>query len=267
MPRSASRSKSRDKSRSRSRSKSQSRSRERRDRREKSRSESRERSIDDYVKRSLTTQLQSVLDPIKRQLIQVTQSQTQREGVDSSSCIEDLKAKQDALDIQTKAASLKSTGGQSQFRSVATLRLHMKNALTRLDDALLMLDSPEDPLFAALTPVRGDIEKAIAEADDRMDLITRADADPKLGWRALSIYESRQKASKLDPEKEKIFSSCLKEVQEDAKKKASSSGYKKPFRSGPGNHPGAGYGYSGEFIFKRVVMANEVKGIRVYIFN
>ena len=157
-----------------------------------------------------------------------------------------MKAKQDELDIQTKAASLKSAGGQSQFRSVATLRLHMKNAQTRLEDALLLLDSPDDPLFAALTPVREDIGKAISEAEDRMDLITRADADPKLGWRALSVYENRQKTSKLDPEKEKIFSSCLKEVQEDAKKKASTSGYKKPFRPGPGNHPGAGYGYSGE---------------------
>ena len=157
-----------------------------------------------------------------------------------------MKEKQDQLDIQTKAAALNSSGGQSQFRSVATLRLHMQNALNRLDDVLLLFDSPEEPIFNALTPVREDISKAISEADDRLDLITRADADPKLGWRALSIYESRQKTSKLAPEKEKVFSSCLKEVQEEAKKKTQPPLYaKKPFRSGPGSNPGARYGYSG----------------------
>ena len=157
-----------------------------------------------------------------------------------------MKAKQDELDIQTKAASLKSSGGQSQYRSVAKLKLHMKNAISRLEDALILFDSPDDPIYSALTPVREEIGKAIAEADDRLDLITRADADPKLGWRALSIYENKQKTSTLDPEKEKIFSSCLKEVQEESKKKATSSGYKKPFRPGPGQYPGAGYGFSGE---------------------
>ena len=157
-----------------------------------------------------------------------------------------MKAKQDELDIQTKAASLKSSGGQSQYRSVAKLRLHMKNALSRLDDALILFDSPEDPIYNALTPVRDDIDKAIAEADDRLDLISRADADPKLGWRALSIYENKQKTSRLDPEKEKIFASCLKEVQDESKKKATTSGYKKTFFPGPGQYPGAGYGFSGD---------------------
>ena len=197
------------------------------------------------VKNSLSTHLNSILSPIKRQLLQVTATQTQRDTGDQASALQDMKAKQDQLDIQTKAASLKSSGGQSQYRSVASLQLHMKNALNRLQDVLLLLDSPDDPIFCALAPVQEDISKAISEADDRLDLITRADADPKCGWRALSVYENRQQSSKLDPEKEKIFSSCLKEVQEETKKKALTFSYKKPFRSGPGSYPGAAQGYSG----------------------
>jgi len=158
-----------------------------------------------------------------------------------------MKEKQQQQDIATKAAALNSVGGQSQYRSVASLQLHMKNALSRLEEALLLLDSPDDPIFAALSPVREDISKAIAEADERLSLIVRADADPKIGWRALSIYESKQKASKLDSEKEKVFTSCLKEVQEEVKKKSGSHTYgKKPFRQGPsGFYSGGGYRNTG----------------------
>ena len=158
-----------------------------------------------------------------------------------------MKAKQQQQEIATKAASLNSVGGQSQYRSVASLQLHMKNALSRLEEVLLLFDSPEDPIYVALSPVRDDIGKAIAEADECLSLIVRADADPKIGWRALLIYESKQKASKLDSEKEKMFSSCLKEVQEEAKKKASSSSYgKKPFCSGPsGHYSGGGFNQAG----------------------
>lgn len=235
-------------SRSRTRSRSRSASRDsdsRRGRRDRSKSKSRERSIDEIVKNSLSNHLSS----FKMQLLQATQSQS-REGADYSVEMKAMKEKQQQLDITTKAASLNSVGGQSQYRSVASLQLHMKNALSRLEEVLLLQDSPEDPIFVALSPARNDIVKGIAEADERLGLIIRADADPKVGWRALSIYENKQKTSaslKLDSEKEKIFSSCLKEVQEEAKKKASINTYsKKPFRPGPSAHyTGGGFSSAG----------------------
>ena len=195
---------SRDRNRSRSKSRSRSRSLSpdsdsRKGKRDRSRSKSktRERSIDEIVKNSLSNHLSS----FKRQLLQATQSQP-KDSADYLVEIQGMKVKQQQQDIATKAASLNSVGGQSQYRSVASLQLHMKNALARLEEVLLLLDST-DPIGAALSPARDDIVKAIAEADERLSLITRADADPKLGWRALSMYESKQKASKLDSEKER----------------------------------------------------------------
>lgn len=248
-------------SRSRSRSRSSSQRSEdssadrRRDRKSRQRSRSPphpdRRAIDEAVKDAIATHMGTYLSQHF--------SQDPRENqntADYNAEIQNLKAKQETLDIEAKAASLNSNGGQSQYRCIASLKMKMKKASARLEEALLLFDSTEDKAYAAIAPVRDELESAIRDAEERLDLIIKADADPKTGWKALTLYESKQKAGKIDPEKEKVFNSCLREAQEDAKRKAkttSTFNYKKPFRQGPGAYPGnsSGQGYSGWMRTKR----------------
>ena len=136
----------------------------------------------------------------------------------------------------------------------------MKNALLRTEEALLLLDSPEDEIYQAFSPVRDELKKGITEAEERLELITKADSDPKTGWKALTIFDGKKKSGKMDSENEKLFSTCLKEAQDDTRRKAkpaySSSSYsqRKPFRSGPGGYPGYSYGHSYNYAGSRFVL-------------
>ena len=253
--RSRSRSLSRSRSRSSSRKKDEGGERKDGDRR-RSRSNSRKRkrrsssrsssngrrNIDDIVRNSLASHLSSVLAPIQKQLAEKRES-------DYAAEIQELKAKQEQLLIETKAAALNSNGAQSQFRCVANLMSTMKKALLRSEEALLMFESPEDEIYQAFSPICDDLKKGIAEAEERLDLITKADSDPKAGWKALTLFDGKRKSGKMDPENEKLFSTCLKEAQDDSRRKSkptyTSSSYsqRKPFRSGPGAHPGYSHGH------------------------
>ena len=196
------------------------------------------RSIDQIVKEAIAANLQSVLNPIQQQLSKIGAADG---GSDVSNEIQILKAKQERLDVETKAAALNTSGAQSQYRCVAGLKLNMKDSLLRLEEALLLCESPEDPIYLALSPIRESLNAGITSAEERLGLIVKADADPKSGWLALTMFEGKQNSSKIDPEKEKVFQSCLKEVQEDRRKKEKpvrQSSYRRPFSSGPGQYSG-----------------------------
>ena len=196
------------------------------------------RNIDQIVKEAIAANLQSMLSPIQQQLSKIGAADG---GSDVSSEIQILKAKQERLDVETKASALNTSGAQSQYRCIAGLKLNMKDSLLRLEEALLLCESPDDPVYAALAPIRESLNTGISNAEERLGLIVKADADPKSGWLALTMFEGKLNSSKIDPEKEKVFQSCLKEVQEDRRKKekpSRQSSFRRPFSSGPGQYSG-----------------------------
>ena len=108
-----------------------------------------------------------------------------------------------------------------------------------MDDFLLASSSPEDETYAALSPIKSLLLEAISDADERINLIRKADSDPRYGWKAITAFEEKQKLDTKDPEKEKVFAACLKKVQEAEKKTAkSSSSASRPFRYAPGGQSG-----------------------------
>ena len=122
---------------------------------------------------------------------------------------------------------------------MATMKLRITNACAQLDDIMLTLDSPDEPLYKAMQSVKDELGKAETDAVDRIALLIKADEDPKYGWRALTLLEEKKKHGSADPETDKLFASCVKQVQESTKKpKSESAGVKRPFSQGPGWYPG-----------------------------
>ena len=144
--------------------------------------------------------------------------------------LQHLRQQQKQLEIETKSASLTSPGAQSQFRCLANIQLSLNNAMEGLDDILPKFEDGAAELFS---DVRDQISSASEQATDRIEMIFKADSDPKIGWKALSIYEEKRKSTISDPEKHKMWASCLKAAS-DAQKKSTTKNDRQPFRSQPG---------------------------------
>ena len=212
----------------RSRSPSQSRSRSR------SRSRGSTRDID--IQKVVAMSVASALDPITKKLDKLTKdSQPEPSSVD----LQAIREKQQIIDIETKAATMKTAGGQSQYRCLAGIKRHVSNSLEQLDDVMLSLDSPEDPMYQALNGIKQEMAKAEEGASDRISLLFKADEDPKVGWPALTILDKKRSMEKSNPETDKLFAACVKQVQ-DAKKPRPNEyqASKRPFRPRPGWSPG-----------------------------
>merc|ERR1712029_532722 len=100
------------------------------------------------------------------------------------------------------------------YRSLANIRLKVSNAVEALDDFLLCFSSSEDETYKAISPIKSTLEEAVGEADDRINLIFKADTEPKYGWKAITAMEEKKKLSSSDPEKDKAFAACFKKVQD-----------------------------------------------------
>ena len=177
--------------------------------------------------------IQSALLPLQQQLRHLSSPSS------DSAQLNDLRLQQKQLAIESKSASLSTPGGRSQYRCVANLQLDIANALDVLDSAIAPQIPSENPLHAAITLARNHLSSAAAKAADRIDLILLADSDPRHGWKALNLYEEKQRQPNSNPEKMKVWNSCIKAAQEFSKSKPSKNDrYKKPFRSEPGSYPG-----------------------------
>ena len=231
------RSHSRRKSHRRSRSRRRSRHHKSRHSRSDSRSSDSSTKVKMLINHQLASTLGDVLRPIQEQLAKLNGDAPESNALSSE--MKDLRLAQQRLSIETKAASLSSPGGQSQFRSFATIGMKLTDATESLDDLMLTRPSPEDDVYKSLAAIREKISAASADVSERVDLIFKADSDPKLGWKAVSLLEEKQRLGTKDPEKDKVFQTCLKQVQ-DAHKSSNSqrNASRRPFPSAPGGHPG-----------------------------
>ena len=232
--RSGSRKKSK-KKRRRSRSHSRSRSR--------SRSRGSTRAVD--IQRVVALSVASALDPITKRLDQLTkESPPEPTSID----IQAIREKQQLLDIENKAATMKTAGAQSQYRCLAGIKRRISNSLVQIDELMLSLDTPEDPMYQQLSGIKEEMAKAEEDASDRISLLFKADEDPKVGWPALTILDKKRSMEKSNPETDKLFASCVKQVQEAKKPRLNEyQAGKRPFRPRPGWNPGASYnGWKGK---------------------
>ena len=167
---------------------------------------------------------------------------------ENESALQDQKKRLQQLEIESKANSLGSPGAQSQYRAMANIQLKISYAVEALDDFLLSTSSsPDDDIHKGICPVKEILQNAIADASLRMYLIGKADANPKHGWKAITVYEEKQRQEINDPEKEKDFNQALKKVQDADKKKPSTSS--KSFRFPPGSSRNSGSSSSSGVIF------------------
>lgn len=224
----------RERSRTRSRSRShRHHKKSKRHRRSRSKSSSRASShgsaqIQQYIDNSLSQALQ----PLHQQLARLS-APTITTG--SHAEYQELRKQQQELAIETKASSLTSDGAKSQYRCLASINLNLNQAVEAIDELLLSRPSPEDPIYQALNPIRNQVSAAVDIGSERIDLICKADAEPKIGWKAISLYEEKKRQPSSDPEKNKIWASCLKAVQEQKKTVRPPQ---QPFRPAPGWNPG-----------------------------
>jgi hypothetical protein len=214
-----------------------------------SRSPGKKSDFESTIRRVVDVNLKAALEPLCSQLQRMESSQSQNQtsvqGQDSVSTVAqelfEIRSKQKDLSIESKVSSLNTPGAKSQYRCIATIDSKLESVLVKLDELTLSLDSPEDPLYQALSTIREEVQSASDLASDRADSIFRADLDPKNGWVALTLYDEKVKQGKSDPEKDKLFASCLKQVQDDRKKKtfvSSKQASGLPFRGVPGSQPG-----------------------------
>ena len=154
--------------------------------------------------------------------------------------IQDLKRGHKELAVEKRISTLKTEGAQSQYRTVAFIGLKLEAAAEKLDELSLTLDDPQDPFYIALASIKEDITKAQDLGNERLDLISKADSEPSVGWKALTKYEQALQNSEVkNPEREKLFSECVKKVTEEKKKKAKVTAPQfatsmRPFQFGPG---------------------------------
>ena len=159
--------------------------------------------------------------------------------------------------LEKIVASLSTPGAQSQYKTIANIGIKVSAAIEKLDEIGLSFDDPDCGLYRNIAEVRDDLVSAQVMADDRCDLILRADEDPQNGWKALTRYEKviGSSSKSTNPEREKVFADCLKKVQEEKKKKMKITGpqfarsvqqpsqqstTQQPFLFGPGWEPGNG---------------------------
>ena len=150
------------------------------------------------------------------------------------------------MGIEKRVSALKTEGAQSQYRAIARIGLKLKAATEKLDELSLSLEDTEDPFYGALAEIREDISAANDISQERLDLIVRADSEPEFGWKAITKYEQAIMNNKSpNPEREKLFSECVKKVREEKKKKTSkvtapqlAASLQRPFHPGPGFAPG-----------------------------
>ena len=147
------------------------------------------------------------------------------------------------LQIESKARALSSGGAQSQYRAFATIGVKLKDAVEAIDEFMLARFSPEEEGFKELNAVKATIQEASDETEERIGLIFKADAVPKHGWKALTIYEEKKRLSgdkENDKEAEKAFAACVKQAQDETKKSkpSTSTSSSRPFRARPGGRSG-----------------------------
>ena len=165
-----------------------------------------------------------------------------------SHAIQKLQRGHDELAVEKRVSSLKTEGAQSQYRTIAKMGLKLQAAAEKLDELSLSLEDTEDPLYRALAEIREDVSGAQEIGQERLDLIVRADSEPEFGWKAITKFEQAiQNSKSSNPEREKLFSECVRKVKEEKKKKpnnkvtASQFGaslLQRPFHGGPGVAPG-----------------------------
>ena len=215
------------------------------------------------MKDLIASSLASALKPLESKLQQLSSTDGAKAGSSLTSDLQEIRAKQQQILIDTRANTLTSAGAQSQYRSLANIRLKVSNAVEALDDYLLTFSSSEDDAYRAITPIKASLEEALGDADDRIDLIFKADTEPKYGWKAITALEEKKKLSSKDPEKDKAFAACLKKVQDADKKtsKSFSQSQNKSFRNPPGGNPG--YSSSGgDSVFQVVLAAKLTSSVK-----
>ena len=181
----------------------------------------------------MQSMIQTALLPLQQQIHNLSSPSA------DAAQLNDLRLQQKQLAIENKSSSLSTPGGRSQYRCIANLQLDIANALDVIDSSIASQISTENPLHAAVTLARNHLSSAAARAEDRIDLILLADSDPRHGWKALNLYEEKQRQPISNPEKMKVWNTCIKAAQESSKPKpAKSDNYQKPFRSSPGSNPG-----------------------------
>lgn len=225
---------SRSRSRSARRHKS-SRNSKHRHRRSHSRSASRSRSSSQKMRHYINESLSSALQPLQQQLARLSGPAPPSGSVSE---FQELRRQQQELAIENKATSLTSSGAKSQYRCLATINLNLNQAVEAIDELLISRPSPDDSIYQALSPIRNSVGAAVDAAVERIDLIFKADLEPRTGWKALSLYEEKKRQPNSDPEKYKAWASCLKAVQESQKKSARPSQQPQPFRQQPGWYSG-----------------------------
>ena len=168
-------------------------------------------------------------------------------GNGMSHAIQKLQRGHEELSVEKRVSSLKTEGAQSQYRTIARMGLKLQAAAEKLDELSLSLEDTDDPLYRALSEIREDVSGAQEIGQERLDLIVRADSEPEFGWKAITKFEQAiQNGKSSNPEREKLFSECVRKVKEEKKKKPSkvtasqfgASLIQRPFHGGPGVTPG-----------------------------
>lgn len=129
--------------------------RSRRHSRSRSRSRSRASSrgtekIRHYINESLI----SALQPLQQQIASLSGAAP---SPASSIEYQELRKQQQELAIETKSATLTSSGAQSQYRCLATINLNLNAAVEAIDELLISRPSPDDPVYLALAPIHQSI--------------------------------------------------------------------------------------------------------------
>ena len=188
-----------------------------------SRSPPRRSSFDSHLMQSMiNSSISNALLPLQQQLMRMSSV-----GNDADQ-FQSLRQQQKLLAIETQSSHLVTPGGKSQYRYLAKIQLFINNAIEALDNDENDIES-----------VRQHLSTAASFASERLDLVLRADADPKYGWKALSLFEEKQRhtASNSDPETAKTWASCIKAAQDMTKKPAPKPD-RPPFRSRPVSQSG-----------------------------
>ena len=139
------------------------------------------------MKDLIHSSLASALRPLESKLQQLSSAPSSKGDPSLNSDLKEIRAKQQQLLIDTRANTLSSAEAQSQYRSLANIRLKVSNAVEALDDYLLCFSSSEDEMFKAISPIKSTLEEAVGEADDRINLIFKADTEPKYGWKVKTV--------------------------------------------------------------------------------
>ena len=164
---------------------------------------------------------------ISEALAQSTASQGEGFSSQMNQDIEGLKQDQREFFLEKKVQSLSTPGAKSQYRAMATIGLKIESALVKLDEITASLPVSEGILRDSLSSLRKDLSSAEDISEERCALIVKADDDPANGWQALTRYEKLLEVGKGgNPDQEKLFSECLRKVEEEGKGKSKAARYR-----------------------------------------